>query len=630
MNVHIAPAARDYGGLVAVFGEPASASQVEENFLKLGYAIFPRSKFIHRLPRFSDPSFSPKLRDLLTDMAKEVDMLHPGVSAWGNRAELYQIGQDIGLFTVTPVPRLVTMFSNIANLLFEADRLKIPNLLVTTVPFSSLSELKQSLKEDLSFPYVIKNVKGNGLQMGIKVIANESELDEIPLWVAQNKGFAGECTFVLERYLDSSTYLNLPFARFSDGSINYFPMIDSSLYHDDKRLIEICPPADIKAIEVEIKESSGVLLNSISFVGVGSLEFLVSGDRHYLIGGTSGLSPNFHLWEKSAQTNAVAWQLAALGSGPRPEINLKSGHSVAAHIYAENVQYQIPAPGTVRVFDLPSAERKMHYSAEITRNVFPGEEIPFDSDGFVGSACVHARTISDAFLGLRETINDIFIAGSLQTNESYLTDVLSHPWVQEGYVHSAFLEEEFVPNYSSGFENKRFFAALVKSVLGSPIDSWWVNETGIKLDGTVSPQPQVFSSGQNNKKDHSESTEFDFYLGQVKWNGSNVRFSVERAAGRFHVRVSNQFYVVRESRINKGSSLEKGVYSISALTGGKIHALMFREGAIIPAHEPVFILESLKKLVPHSLPIKVRLKKVLVSPESHVAQGDSIVEVVRA
>ena len=65
---------------------------------------------------------------------------------------------------------------------------------------------------------------------------------------------------------------------------------------------------------------------------------------------------------------------------------------------------------------------------------------------------------------------------------------------------------------------------------------------------------------------------------------------------------------------------------IAALVAGRVHSILFLEGAMVPAHEALIVIESLGVLVPHALPCEVRVLRWRVAAEDEVRAGQELAE----
>jgi hypothetical protein len=101
------------------------------------------------------------------------------------------------------------------------------------------------------------------------------------------------------------------------------------------------------------------------------------------------------------------------------------------------------------------------------------------------------------------------------------------------------------------------------------------------------------------------------------------------AENRWQARLGNWFLPVR--RVPPKSAQAGPVHhKLTALVAGRIHSVLFREGAWIPAHESALLVESLGMLIPHALPVDVRLVRWHIGAEDQVYAGQVLAEFERA
>jgi acetyl-CoA carboxylase biotin carboxylase subunit len=78
---------------------------------------------------------------------------------------------------------------------------------------------------------------------------------------------------------------------------------------------------------------------------------------------------------------------------------------------------------------------------------FPGWTITPYYDSLLAKVIVHARDRLEALERLRGALGDLHVAG-VPTTAGFVMDVLAHPDVRSGRVHTRWLEETFVPSWS--------------------------------------------------------------------------------------------------------------------------------------------------------------------------------------
>jgi biotin carboxylase len=622
-----------------ILGPSSVARLIAEQMSDEGFEPVLQADFGQDWPALSEPDAYARLRANLREFAESsghpaagyAHCVHPGISIWADRPEILLIAQEVGLNVIAPPVRVVSLFSNKLNLLHEADRLGIPNLVISFDPIYSVREVERiaTAGGKRRFPFVVKSTRGGG-GLGVYVVQQESDLErKLPLWIEQLRRNYGEAILFAERYVESSRHIVVPFARFRDGSVEIFPMVDASLQCRFRKIVEFCPatsvdPGAIRDIQEHVKR----LADETGFIGVGALEFLVDGPRPYLVEGIARLNAGFRLWEKIAGTRAVAWQIAALqGRMPRPPRRPERewAYGLSLRIYAEDSLLQLPCPGEVhevsekREWRLPGAQAELQLAVEA------GRQVRHDESGLLGVVFVGGQERDQAIAVARGVLDETWIAGSVQTNERFLAELLSHPFIREGMFYAGFVEEEFLPDLSPDAEALELFASVAASVAPTDIHKearWavgdrWVKPNPAKLHWldrrrTQERRGQLVVSGHLQLPD-----------------GRKLRVCVFPVnADRWQVRLGQWILTVRRvlPQPRPKGAAPRTRKLLSQVTG-RVHSLLYREGSIIPAHEAALIVDSLRMLVPHALPVEAKLLQWKVRAEEEVTVGQHLADI---
>jgi acetyl-CoA carboxylase biotin carboxylase subunit len=618
-----------------VLGWRGIAERIASDLGSLGFSTTIESEWpaSQRFPRPSAPDAVEEARQALKKFAAQAPkgaelFLHPGVSRWAELPVLQTLGQESQISVIGPPVRALSFFSNRLNLLAEAEKSAIANLVSEFQPVHSAREIHKLMRsKGLRFPILLKSSRGGGA--GRYVAREPEDLERrLELWIEQVRRNAGEVIVFPERYLEGARYVVQPFARLVDGHFEVFPAYDASLQSRYRKILSFCPCTTVDPpVLGKIREWSERLAAQCGFVGVGCFEFMVDGTRPYLVEGAARLDTNFHLWETVAGTRAVEWQLAAQ-EGKKGGPHLLGTPSVAAgisvRILAEESLLQLPQPGRVhelgqqREWKFPGAE------ASLSLSVSEGEEIGHEDSGLAGVLWVFGRDATQALTAARGIMEEIWIAGSLQTNERFLTELLNHPWVRAGLFHAGFVDEEFLPAIRPPEEIAKLLARLGplavegQSVPARHTQRWSLGDQWVKPSGEIewAEGPEIFpSSGSRGVS------------GKAKLpDGRTVRVCLfPNGEGRWLGRVGSWSMSLRRVLV-PDSAKQRGKPRVAALVPGRVHSILFREGSVIPAHEPFLILESLGMLVPHALPKEIRVNKWNVSAEDIVRLGEDLAD----
>ncbi len=601
----------------------------------------------------ADPRGLAKLREILTAFAGSGDpdeskWVHPGISVWAERPELPTVASELGLTAICPGARLLTTFGNKLNLLNEAETLGIPNLILSPDPIQSIREIERLIQRFAEkfpekaesgqpFPFVLKSVKGES-NLRLQVVHQREDVQKnLPLWIEQLRRNSGEVLLFAERYVEGARHVVVPFARFANGRFKTFPMVDASLQSRFRKILAVCPALagdEDEALRDKLHGWARALAEHTHFVGVGVLEFFVDGDRAYLVEGSTRLNTEFHLWESVAGTEVVSWQMAALGlepsdgSEPPCVSNPQWAFGLALRFYAEDSVLQLPQPGVIHEL---SERREWSFPTAVAKLSLPelkeGELVRISplEYGMIGSLWVGAKNRPQALAVAKGVLDEMWIAGSLQTNERFLSELLSHPWVREGIFHASFVDEEFIPTSRPPAEILRDLVSVCVSHPENALDltaepgavKWGVGNQAVAPDPNGLKwvgKPKFFSVG-----------DLPGVSGNIELeDGRKTRVAAyPLVPNRWQVRVGLWASVVR--RVEKVVG-QKPRPRILALVPGKVHSILYRVNATAPAHQPILIVESLRMLIPHALPSDVRITRWKVSAEEEISLGQELAE----
>ena len=232
----------------------------------------------------------------------------------------------------------------------------------------------------------------------------------------------------------------------------------------------------------------------------------------------------------------------------------------------------------------------------------------------------------------RGVLDELWIAGTLQTNERFLAELLAHPWVKAGHFHAGFVDEEFLPPVEPSVEVLKALIQVCEACpLAVPLDEgpaptpdqyrWaiadrWVRDPGGKGAPWLAP-PKLFNlaagagvSGTVKLSDGMTVRAAAFPLGPDRWQARVGAWAITVRRG-----------LKRPSAVAKAQGPR-----VLALVPGRVHSVLFRKGALVPAHEVFLIIESLGMLVPHALSKEARVRRWKVAAEDMVSAGQELAE----
>ncbi len=622
---------------ILVLGEGALAEQIKNDFLELGLSaqLVGGEQSPYPLPKVTDFDAKSQFEALFKHWVEQTgaEWVHPGLTVWSERPEFEGWARQSGLSSINVSVKTLHLFWNTHQLLKLAEAQGVPTLELSDDPITSIREIENTVKKlvhenQASLPFVLKSAYRARSGYGSRVIRDLDDLHEwVPIWMNQLREYTGQTLLFVERYLESARSYVQPFARLKTGEIEFFPIIDASLAFEGKNWLEVCPAQSLdRETKEKIEDYTQRILEKSDFVGVGNLIFLCNGRDVYL---TEGLArPNFayRLWENVARTKALQWQLHALAPAllvqhPKPRPKIQASTPICGlniKIYAEDTWLKIPHPGLVHEVSTTTDWSSGSYEGSLVWDVTPGQEVHWNGSGSIGHLTVFADHWSELLVASREILKDIWISGGIQTNERFLFELLSHPWVEESMFYTGFVDEEFIPKQMPDFEWSKFLSSALVEVakpLNEKESFIWLNQR-LPVEGASrlkwTQRMDFEMNGERGVKGFFQTE-----------SGRTERICVfPLHAQRYVIRIQNWFFSVRRSE--KGRPLQ-----LMALTSGRVHSIFFREGSRVEPKQCVLIIESHQRLISHRLPVPVLLKKIKVQSEEIVKIGQELAELER-
>ncbi len=629
---------------ILVLGEGALATQIQDDLNDLGLNTvsmkdLPLSAEDRALPKLNDLDANVRFqkifrafRSLERQHQSEHSWIHPGVTVWSERAEFEGWARQAGMATLSTPAKALHLFWSTLQLLNMAESIGLPTLIISGEPVASIREIEASIKKlfqdgRATLPFVLKSafrVRGG---FATRVIRSLDELHEwVPIWINHIQEHSGESLLFIEKYLESARCYVQPFARLKSGEIELFPIVDGSLMVEGRNWIEVCPAQNVDDfIQSKIETYSKKLLEHADFVGVGNLVFLTNGVEVYLTEGLARLNLGYRLWEKVARTNALQWQIHTLMPGllvdaPKPRAKLSlAAPIVGLHLklYAEDTWLKIPHPGVVHEQSSKSEWNDGDQEGSLSWGVRPAQNVDWKASGALGYITSFSSNWRTALKTAKSILKDIWIAGGVQTNERFLYELLSHPWVEESMFYNGFVDEEFIPKQ---IPDQLWFTWMSQALneVSEPLDekeSWlWMNH---RLP--VTPDRFQFIERLDFVANGLKGVQGAF----LNEKGKPERFCIYPLnRNRYVLRIQNWFFSLRRSE--KGRPLQ-----LMALTSGRVHSIFFKEGSRIEPKQCVLIIESHQTFISHRLPIPVVLTALKVKAEDEVIIGQELAELER-
>lgn len=379
------------------------------------------------------------------------DALHPGYGFVSERPELSAACAEEGIAFVGPSEEAMRRSGDKATARALARELGVPVNEGSDVVTSE--EEAREAADRIGYPILLKAAGGGGGR-GMRRVETDAEL--AGAW-AQASGEAqqafGDGRIFVERYVRHARHVEVQVLGDSMGNVVHVGHRDCTLQRRYQKLIEEAPAYGLpESLDSEIKEASRTLIGALEYDGAATCEFLVDPDR-----GTAGfleinarLQVEHPVSEMVTGVDIVREQLRIAGgeglSVSQDEIEIK-GHAVEVRINAESPQRDFaPSPGRLEQWVEPVGT-----DVRVDTACFPGWTIPPHYDSLLAKLIVGGPDRKMALERTRRALRHLHVGG-VETTAGFALDLLEHPDVVGGNVHTRWVEEEFLAGWAKKTE----------------------------------------------------------------------------------------------------------------------------------------------------------------------------------
>lgn len=379
------------------------------------------------------------------------DALHPGYGFLSERAELSAECEEEGIVFVGPSAEAMRRSGDKATARALAKELDVPINEGSDVIASEAAA--REVAEQVGYPVLLKASAGGGGR-GMRLVESADALSSA---YAQAHGEAeaafGDGRLFVERYVRHARHVEVQVLGDGAGNVVHVGNRDCTLQRRYQKLVEEAPAHGLpEALEQQIGDAAVRLISALDYSGAATCEFLVDPDR-----GTAGfLEINARLQVEHPVSEVVTGvdvvrEMLRIGGGEglsvgQDEIAVR-GHAIEVRINAESPARDFaPTPGTVTQWAVPQGS-----DVRVDSACFPGWTIAPYYDSLLAKVIASGPDRGAALARMRQALAHLRVEG-VETTAGFALDLLAHPDVVAGDVHTKWVEETFLPEWSANAE----------------------------------------------------------------------------------------------------------------------------------------------------------------------------------
>ncbi len=293
--------------------------------------------------------------------------------------------------------------------------------------------------EKLGYPLVVKASSGGGGR-GIRMVEHPADLAEAFRSAASEAaGAFGDDRLFIEQKVTGGRHIEVQIVADEHGFVVALGCRDCSVQRRHQKLLEETPPPGVSQELLENIESSAVkIARSVSYHGVGTVEYLVSGDSFAFLEMNPRLQVEHGITEAITGVDLVEIQIRiARGESLEGLVFVQRGVAIEARVCAEDPDAGfLPAPGRIARFDPALGPR-----VRIDTGVTAGSTVPASFDSLIAKVIASGKDREEARAQLACALLDfdLVIEGGA-TNKGFLLDVLASDDYRRGGIDTEWLD----------------------------------------------------------------------------------------------------------------------------------------------------------------------------------------------
>jgi acetyl-CoA/propionyl-CoA carboxylase, biotin carboxylase, biotin carboxyl carrier protein len=366
------------------------------------------------------------------------EAVHPGYGFLAENAGFAQAVVEAGLTFIGPSAAAIAAMGEKVRARAVATEAGIPQV-PGTGRITGTAEVL-AFGAEHGYPVVIKASYGGGGR-GMRTVERPEDTESALRAAREEAGTAfGRNDVYLERYLTAARHIEVQVFADTHGNAVWLGDRDCSVQRRHQKLVEESPAQGLPAeLRIAMGEAAVRLVRHVGYVGAGTVEYLVEGDRFYFLEMNTRIQVEHTVTEQVLGLDLVAEQLAVAAgaplsvprSGPAPR-----GHSIECRVNAEDTSGGrfLPSAGPIASLTVPARA-----GVRFDQGYEAGDNVEPYYDSMIGKLIIWAPTREMAIRRCQAALRELVVTG-LPTTIPALQTILAHPQFTSGLVTTGWLE----------------------------------------------------------------------------------------------------------------------------------------------------------------------------------------------
>ena len=378
----------------------------------------------------------------------KAEAIHPGFGFLSENSRFASMCEECNIVFIGPKSETIDAMGNKIN----ARRLMI-EAQVPVIPGSqgAISDVKEALTiaEEIGYPVMLKAAAGGGGK-GIRKVLTKEELPQHFSSAQQEaKAAFGNDEMYIEKIVYPARHIEVQVLGDSFGNIIHLGERDGSLQRNNQKVWEESPSVVISASKRQELGAAAVrAAQAVGYRNAGTIEFLMDeAGEFYFMEMNTRIQVEHPITEMVTNIDLVKKQIEIASGEPldiKQEDVKMQGAAIECRINAENPAFNFaPSPGKIHNLFLPGGG----LGVRVDSAMYSGYTIPPYYDSMIAKVIVHGENRFEALMKMQRALAELVTEGVV-TNAEFQMDLIGHPKVIAGDYNTAFLQEEFLPNWT--------------------------------------------------------------------------------------------------------------------------------------------------------------------------------------
>lgn len=380
--------------------------------------------------------------DKILEVAKraKVDAIHPGYGFLSENAAFAEAVAAAGIAFIGPSPHAMRVMGSKTSARDAVKAAGVPYVPGSEGALVSEEDAK-TLAARIGYPVMLKAAAGGGGK-GMRLVHSAAEIGSAYRSArSEARNAFGDDTVYMEKAILNPHHVEIQVFGGPDGKAVWLGERECSMQRRHQKVIEETPsPILTEDLRRRMGEVACRAAEAVSYVGAGTIEFLVDDQRNfYFLEMNTRLQVEHPVTELCCGVDLVEAQVRVAAGEPLPwqqhQIT-RSGHAIEARLYAEDPdQGFIPSPGFINELILPQGP-----GVRVDCGVASGFEVPRYYDPMIAKIAVWAPNREHAIHKLHRALSDTAVKG-ITTNTAFLRRLLMSDAFMSGDYHTGSIAE---------------------------------------------------------------------------------------------------------------------------------------------------------------------------------------------